>query len=71
MPTVYIRQDNYDNIVKLKKNPTQYINEVLDNIFVKKVEYNPIQTIIGKDENKPIAKSENKPIAKKVTKKSD
>jgi len=43
MPTVYLRKDHYDALVKLGKDPTAFVNELLDGVLVKNVQYVPIK----------------------------
>ena len=41
MPTVYVRKDLYDRLVKMGINPTAYVNDILDKSFTVTVEYTP------------------------------
>jgi len=48
MPTVYVRKDLYDRLVKMGINPTVYVNDILDKSFTVTVQYNP--PLVMKDE---------------------
>lgn len=43
MPTVYLRKDHYDALVKLGEDPTAFVNKLLDGVLVKHVQYVPIK----------------------------
>jgi len=65
MPTVYVRKDLYDRLVKMGMNPTVYVNDILDKSFTVTVQYNP--PMVMKDEQVEIT-TPTKTTTKKVKK---
>lgn len=64
MPTIYMRKDLYDNIVKMGMNPTVYVNTLIDKQFTTTVEYTP--SMVLPDEQVEITSISKAPTKKKV-----
>jgi len=64
MPTIYMRKDLYDNIVKMGMNPTVYVNTLIDKQFTTTVEYTP--SMVLPDEQVERTSISKAPTKKKV-----
>lgn len=60
IPTVYIRKDHYENIVKMGMNPTDYLNTLLDKSFSKSVTYTPLVSTVEQHDQATLSKKKVK-----------